>query len=61
MFPMSRDITAWAGEDSNLRRLSRQIYSLLPLATRTPTRGAKHYRAVARSERVGSTSPTVRR
>src|SRR5437870_2525193 len=30
---------AWAGEDSNLRRLCRQIYSLLPLATRAPTRG----------------------
>jgi uncharacterized protein YajQ (UPF0234 family) len=29
----------WAGEDSNLRRLSRQIYSLLPLATRAPTLG----------------------
>ena len=28
----------WRGEDSNLRRLSRQIYSLLPLATREPLR-----------------------
>jgi cyclic-di-GMP-binding protein len=27
----------WAGEDSNLRRRCRQIYSLLPLATRAPT------------------------
>ena len=27
----------WAGEDSNLRRLCRQIYSLLPLAARAPT------------------------
>jgi hypothetical protein len=26
----------WRGEDSNLRRLSRQIYSLLPLAAREP-------------------------
>ena len=26
----------WRGEDSNLRRLRRQIYSLLPLATREP-------------------------
>jgi hypothetical protein len=26
----------WRGEDSNLRRLSRQIYSLIPLATREP-------------------------
>jgi hypothetical protein len=26
----------WGGEDSNLRRLSHQIYSLVPLATREP-------------------------
>src|SRR3569833_1288226 len=26
----------WTGEDSNLRRLSRQIYSLIPLAAREP-------------------------
>ena len=26
----------WRGKDSNLRRLSRQIYSLIPLATREP-------------------------
>ena len=26
----------WRGEDSNLRRLRRQIYSLLPLAAREP-------------------------
>ena len=26
----------WTGEDSNLRRLSQQIYSLPPLATREP-------------------------
>ena len=26
----------WRGEDSNLRRLSRQIYSLIPLTTREP-------------------------
>ena len=32
----------WAGKDSNLRRLCRQIYSLLPLATRAPTLGAMH-------------------
>ena len=30
-------LPAWAGKDSNLRRLCRQIYSLLPLATRAPT------------------------
>jgi hypothetical protein len=28
----------WWGEDSNLRRLRRQIYSLFPLATREPHR-----------------------
>ena len=28
----------WWGEDSNLRRLSRQIYSLIPLTTREPHR-----------------------
>src|SRR5215208_6335448 len=27
----------WAGKDSNLRRRCRQVYSLLPLATRAPT------------------------
>ncbi len=27
----------WAGKDLNLRRLRRQIYSLLPLTTRPPT------------------------
>ena len=29
-------ISWWRGEDSNLRRRSRQIYSLIPLATREP-------------------------
>ena len=29
-------LTWWRGEDSNLRRLRRQIYSLLPLAARVP-------------------------
>ncbi len=28
----------WRGEDSNLRRLSRQIYSLIPLTAREPLR-----------------------
>ena len=28
----------WAGKDSNLRRLSQQIYSLPPLAAWVPTR-----------------------
>ena len=35
--PGGRDVRWW-GEDSNLRRLSRQIYSLVPLATRVPHR-----------------------
>ena len=29
----------WAGVDLNHRRQCRQIYSLLPLATRAPTQG----------------------
>ena len=29
----------WRGEDSNLRRLRRQIYSLLPLTAREPLQG----------------------
>ena len=29
----------WRGEDSNLRSLRRQIYSLLPLAAREPLQG----------------------
>ena len=32
----------WRGEDSNLRRLSRQIYSLIPLATREPLHRARY-------------------
>ena len=35
----ARPSTRWAGEDSNLRRRCRQIYSLLPLAARAPTLG----------------------
>lgn len=35
----------WRGKDLNLRRLSRQIYSLIPLTTREPLRIAgAHYR-----------------
>ena len=30
----------WRGEDSNLRRRSRQIYSLIPLTTREPLQNA---------------------
>ena len=50
----------WAGVDSNHRRLCRQIYSLLPLATRAPTRcrsfvttAGKDYRGKPET-RVGS-------
>jgi hypothetical protein len=38
----------WRGEDSNLRRLSRQIYSLIPLTAREPLRNER------RSIRVSS-------
>ena len=43
----------WRGEDSNLRRRSRQIYSLIPLATREPLRAneaAYFRRAVTRCQ-----------
>ena len=33
-----RDETWWTGVDSNHRSETRQIYSLLPLATREPVR-----------------------
>ena len=33
---MTLDGKWWRGKDSNLRRQSRQIYSLIPLATREP-------------------------
>ncbi len=36
------DARWWWGEDSNLRRLRRQIYSLFPLATREPHHGKRH-------------------
>ena len=34
--PAPSSLSWWRGEDSNLRRLSRQIYSLIPLTTREP-------------------------
>ncbi len=34
--PGPADAGWWRGEDSNLRRQSRQIYSLIPLAAREP-------------------------
>ena len=44
----SGQLLRWAGKDSNLRRQNRQIYSLLPLAARAPTRRAEGYRLVRR-------------
>ncbi len=41
--PCGRAIQWWRGKDLNLRRLSRQIYSLIPLTTREPLlQHAKH-------------------
>ena len=37
----TRTCFSWRGQDSNLRRLSRQIYSLIPLTAREPLQ--KHY------------------
>ena len=45
----------WAGEDSNLRRLSRQIYSLLPLTAREP---APFQRGTRNAERGTKGTPT---
>ncbi len=42
----TKDKTWWRGEDSNLRRLSQQIYSLPPLATREPLPEIKEIRAL---------------
>ncbi len=33
----------WRGKDSNLRRQSRQIYSLIPLAAREPLQKERHF------------------
>ncbi len=38
--------TWWAGKDSNLRRHRRQIYSLLPLATRVPAHSLEPTRGI---------------
>ena len=38
-----RDETWWTGVDSNHRSETRQIYSLLPLATREPVRSVTKY------------------
>ena len=37
----------WAGKDSNLRRLSQQIYSLSPLTAREPALNCKLIRAAS--------------
>ena len=39
--PVAHEEKWWRGKDSNLRRLSRQIYSLIPLATREPLHRAQ--------------------
>jgi hypothetical protein len=44
----------WRGEDSNLRRLRRQIYSLLPLTARVPL----HDRLVWSQRRESNPRPT---
>jgi hypothetical protein len=44
----------WWGEDSNLRRLCRQIYSLFPLAAREPHQNHKLYNTSAWSQRRDS-------
>ena len=50
----------WRGEDSNLRRQSRQIYSLLPLATRVPLRfGTTLVSTVEHTQRVRPGRPAV--
>ena len=33
----------WRGKDSNLRRLSRQIYSLIPLTAREPLQNERYF------------------
>ncbi len=43
LHPQISYIIWWRGEDSNLRRLSRQIYSLIPLATREPLHETEHF------------------
>ena len=46
----------WRGEDSNLRRLSRQIYSLFPLTTREPLQSVSRVFWLRRT-RVSTASP----
>ena len=48
-------ISWWRGEDSNLRRLSQQIYSLPPLTAREPLRKAQYW--TSRSLGIWSINP----
>ena len=51
----------WSGEDSNLRRLSQQIYSLPPLATREPDHVQNQPKVTSlRSKVEGPKSKTTR-
>ena len=50
----------WRGKDSNLRRQSRQIYSLLPLTAREPLRRNRAIVAISVSRRSTGTSPRRR-
>jgi hypothetical protein len=55
----------WRGKDSNLRRLSRQIYSLLPLAAREPLQKLSRafcgtYLSMSRMDFSCSTGPCSR-
>ena len=55
----------WRGEDLNLRRLSRQIYSLIPLTTREPLQKCKpaivlqELLSVNTNSEPRSTEPTI--
>ena len=49
----------WWGEDLNLRRLRRQIYSLFPLATREPHRITSGADTPIRTEDILITSETL--
>ena len=52
----------WRGEDSNLRRLSRQIYSLIPLTAREPLRNERRsIRALHGSVNGSPARPSPRR
>jgi hypothetical protein len=50
--------TWWRGKDSNLRRLSRQIYSLLPLTAREPLHNTYNYEIVSGADE-GTRTPDL--